>query len=170
MKTLRTCFTALLAMTGLAVGAAELQVNSPAPAFTARDQDGKTVSLSDFLGKQNVCLYFYPKDDTPGCTKEACSLRDGLEAIRATGTVVLGVSADDQKSHAGFAKKFSLTFPLLADPDLTIIKAYDVKMLGLGIARRVTFIIDKKGILRHIVKDVDTSQHDKQVLGYLTGL
>ena len=170
MNMRRNLGTALLATVGLTLAGAELQPNSKAPGFSAQDQSGHSVSLSDYLGKQNVCLYFYPKDDTPGCTAEACSLRDGIEAIRATGTAVLGVSADDSKSHADFARKFNLNFPILADPDSTIIKAYGVKMLLLDRAKRITFIIDKSGTIRSVVKAVDTKHHDQQVLGLLKDL
>ena len=137
-----------------------------APTFTLPSQDGSQISLGSFKGKW-VVLYFYPKDFTPGCTKEACSLRDGFQAILAAGAVILGVSADDQESHAAFAKKFSLPFPLLADPDRTIIDAYGVRMAVIGIAKRVTFIIDRDGIVRNILTDVKTSEHDKQVLALL---
>ena len=160
----------ILATIGLAAAGADLEPGMKAPAFSAPDQDGKVVSLADFLGKKNVCLYFYPKDDTPGCTAEACSLRDGHGAILAAGAVVLGVSADDTKSHAAFAAKFSLNFPILADPDKTIIQAYGVKMLALPLAKRVTFIIDKTGVIRNIVKDVKTKEHDQQVLALLKEL
>lgn len=162
--------TALLATLGLSLAATDLNPGMKAPAFKAQDQDGNWVSLADFSGKVNVCLYFYPKDDTPGCTAQACSLRDGHGAILAAGAVVLGVSADDATSHAAFAKKFNLNFPILADPGKTIIQAYGVKMPVLGMAKRVTFIIDKTGIIRNIVQDVNTKQHDQQVLALLKGL
>ncbi len=146
------------------------QVGQPAPAFLAKDQGGKTVKLSDYKGRSSVVLYFYPKDDTPGCTAQACSLRDGHGALLASGAVVLGVSADDVESHAAFAKKFDLPFPILADPDKAIIKAYGVKMPLIGIAKRVTFLIDKQGVIRHIVTDVNAKTHDKQVLELLKGM
>ncbi len=146
------------------------QPGQPAPAFSAQDQNGKTVKLSDYKGKSAVVLYFYPKDDTPGCTAQACSLRDGHGALLASGAVVLGVSADDVKSHAAFAKKYDLPFPILADPDKAIINAYGVKMPLIGIAKRVTFLIDKEGVIRHIVTDVNTKAHDKQVLALLKGM
>lgn len=161
---------ALLATAGLSASAADLKPGMKAPAFSAQDQSGKTVQLSDYAGKSNVVLYFYPKDDTPGCTAEACSLRDGHGAILAAGAVVLGVSADDSISHIAFATKFQLPFPLLADPDKRIIDAYDVRMPVVGIAKRVTFLIDKQGIIRHIVTSVDTKTHDKQVLALLKGM
>ena len=146
------------------------KVGQPAPAFTAKDQSGKTVKLSDYKDNSAVVLYFYPKDDTPGCTAQACSLRDGHGALLASGSVVLGVSADDEKSHADFARKYELPFPLLADPDKKIIKAYGVKMPLIGIAKRVTFLIDKLGVIRHIVTEVNTKSHEAQVLELLKGL
>ena len=160
----------LLALAGMLAAAAEPQIGSRAPAFEAKDQDGRTVRLADFLGKSAVVLYFYPKDDTPGCTREACSLRDGYGAIRETGAVVLGVSADDAGSHAAFARKFNLPFPLLADPDGALIKAYGVKMPLLKMAHRVTFIIDRQGVVRFKVDKVDTDKHDRQVLDLLRTL
>ena len=160
----------LLAAAGFAAAGADLEPGMKAPAFTAADQDGNQVSLSDFLGKKKVCLYFYPKDDTPGCTAEACSLRDGHGAILAAGAVVLGVSADGEQSHKAFAAKFSLNFPILADPDKKIIEAYGVKMLALPLAKRVTFIIDKAGVIRNVVREVNTKQHDQQVLALLKAL
>ncbi|MBK8726768.1 MAG: peroxiredoxin [Holophagaceae bacterium] len=146
------------------------KVGQPAPAFAAKDQSGKTVQLADYKGKSSVVLYFYPKDDTPGCTAQACSLRDGHGALLAAGAVVLGVSADDEKSHKAFAQKYELPFPILADPDKTIISAYGVKMPLIGIAKRVTFLIDKQGVIRHIVSEVNTKAHDKQVLELLKGM
>lgn len=154
----------------LGLSAADLQPGMPAPAFQARDQGGRMVRLSDFKGMKPVVLYFYPKDDTPGCTAQACSLRDGYQAIQDMGAVVLGVSADDERSHAAFAAKYSLPFSLLADPDRQIISAYGVKMPVLGVAKRWTFIIDKDGVIRHIVNDVDTQNHDDQVLALLKTL
>jgi peroxiredoxin Q/BCP len=166
----RGLLAAFLAAVGLTAAGAPLPAGAKAPGFTARDQAGRAVSLSDYLGKSTVVLYFYPKDDTPGCTAEACSLRDGHGAILAAGAVVLGVSADSAASHAAFAKRFALPFPLLADPGKAIIKAYGVRMPVLGVAKRVTFVIDKEGVIRHVVKDVDTKAHDRQVLALIRGL
>ncbi len=160
----------ILSLLGLSASASDLAVGAKAPVFEAQDQNGKVVKLSDFEGKQNVVLYFYPKDDTPGCTKEACSLRDGHGAILATGSVVLGVSGDDVKSKKAFAEKYHLPFSILADPDKKIIEAYGVKMAIVGLARRVTFLIDKTGTIRHILTDVNTAAADKQVLDLLKGL
>jgi thioredoxin-dependent peroxiredoxin len=163
----RTFIAAMMATLGLSLAGAGLKEGAPAPPFSAQDQEGRTVSLADYRGKATVVLYFYPKDDTPGCTKEACSLRDGFSAITATGAVILGVSADDVASHAAFATKYHLPFPLLADPGKKIIDAYGVRMAVVGVARRVTFIIGPDGIIKHIVSDVKAAEHDKQVLGLL---
>src|SRR4030095_14087855 len=132
-----------------------LEVGDKAPAFKAQDQDGNMVSLSDFKGKK-VVLYFYPEDDTPTCTEEACNLRDNFSLLKKKGFVVLGVSPDDIKSHKKFEQKFHLPFPLLADPERKIIDAYGTwgpkqlfgrKYMGL---LRTTFIIDENGKIERI--------------------
>ena len=143
----------MLASVGVLAPGADLQTGMKAPGFVATDQNGNQIKLADYLGKSNVVLYFYPKDDTPGCTTEACSLRDGYQAILAGGAVVLGVSADSVGSHSAFAKKYDLPFSILADPEGKVISDYGVKsMLMLGRASRVTFIIDKTGTIRFIVQ------------------
>lgn len=149
-----------------------MKVGQKAPEFTVVDDSGKTVKLSDFKGKK-VVLYFYPKDDTPGCTKEACSFRDGISEIRKQGAVVLGVSADSMASHQKFKKKFDLNFPLLADTDKKIIEDYDVwkekSMYGrkyMGI-ERTTYIIGKDGKISHIFPKVKVSEHYDEVLAAL---
>lgn len=162
--------TALAVTAALAASVAPLQPGQLAPAFTALDQHGTPVTLADYRGKSNVVLYFYPKDGTPGCTAEACSLRDGYQAILATGAVVLGVSADDVASHAAFASKYDLPFSILADPEGTLISAYGVKMPVLKLASRVTFIIDRSGTIRAVVSKVDPAVHDRQVLALLKPL
>jgi len=169
MSIRRAILSGILAVAGVAQ-AADLVEGAKAPYFEAQDQNGKTVRLTDFAGKANVVLYFYPKDDTPGCTAQACSLRDGFGAIQAAGAAILGVSADDSKSHLAFAEKFSLPFPLLADPKRTLIEAYGVKIPLVGMAKRVTFIIDKQGVIRRILRDIDTKGHDRQVLAVLKAL
>ena len=140
-----------------------------APAFTATDQDGKTVSLSDYLGKK-VILYFYPKDDTPGCTAQACNLRDNFGLLKAKGYVVLGVSTDSEKSHKKFEQKFELPFTLVADTDKKINETYGVwgekSMFGktyMGTLRE-TFLIDEKGIIRDVILKPDTANHTQEVL------
>lgn len=159
----------MLAMFGFA-SAGEVAEGLKAPAFEARDQHGALVRLADFQGKSAVVLYFYPKDDTPGCTAQACSLRDGFSALQAAGAVILGVSADTTESHKAFAEKFHLPFSLLADPDRRIIEAYGVKMPLLGMARRVTILIDRHGTIRKVIRDVRTKDHDQQVLALLKSL
>ncbi|ATP59017.1 thioredoxin-dependent thiol peroxidase [Pedobacter ginsengisoli] len=150
----------------------ELKEGQKAPDFTARDQDGNTVSLSQFLGKK-VVLYFYPKDDTPGCTAEACDFRDNYQGLTSKGIVVLGVSIDDEKSHQKFVTKHSLPFTLLADTDKQIVEAYGVwgeknmygkKYMG---TNRTTFLIDETGSILHIIKKVDTKNSTAQVLELL---
>jgi len=149
----RSLVACLLASVGVLAPGADLQTGMKAPGFVATDQNGNQIKLADYLGKSNVVLYFYPKDDTPGCTTEACSLRDGYQAILAGGAVVLGVSADSVGSHSAFAKKYDLPFSILADPEGKVISDYGVKsMLMLGRASRVTFIIDKTGTIRFIVQ------------------
>ncbi|MDQ1088514.1 thioredoxin-dependent thiol peroxidase [Siphonobacter sp. SORGH_AS_1065] len=146
-----------------------LQKGDLAPAFEAVDQNGNLVKLSDFTGKK-VVLYFYPKDDTPGCTAQACNLRDNYEALLKSGFVVLGVSVDDEKSHQKFAKKYELPFPLLADTDHKIVEAYGVwvekNMYGrqyMGTAR-TTFVIDESGLIAEVIQKVDTKEHTSQIL------
>jgi endonuclease-3 len=146
-----------------------LKVGDKAPAFKEKNQEGKLISLADFKGK-NVILYFYPKDSTPACTMEACSLRDDHSMLTKKNFVTLGVSADDEKSHLKFATKHELPFSLLADTDMKIIKAYDVwgtkQFMGKiydGIIR-TTFVINDKGVIKHIITDVKTKEHANQIL------
>lgn len=150
----------------------ELSEGQKAPEFTANDQNGKSVSLSNFAGK-SIILYFYPKDDTPGCTAEACSFRDNYESLLAQGFEVLGVSTDDEKSHLKFIGKYNLPFSLIADTEKKIVEAYGVwvekNMYGkkyMGVSRK-TFIIDKNGMIRKIIDKVDTKNSSAQVLEIL---
>jgi thioredoxin-dependent peroxiredoxin len=138
-----------------------LAVGTDAPAFTTKDTNGNTVSLSDFAGK-TVVMYFYPKDDTPGCTKQACSFRDAQPEYQGKDVVVLGVSVDDEVSHQAFTEKYNLNFPLLADTDKSLIKAYDVD--GGGYAKRVTYVIDPSGKITHVDTAVSTATHASDVL------
>ena len=136
---------------------AHLRPGDPAPDFAAPATDGSVLRLADFRGRKLV-LYFYPMDNTPGCTRQACNLRDANAAIAARGAAILGVSAQDTESHQRFTEKFGLTFPLLADTDLTVARAYGVAGSGLGgllrsvvkVSERVTFIIDEKGYISHV--------------------
>ncbi len=138
-----------------------LSVGTKAPEFTVKDTNGKTVSLSDFTGK-TVVMYFYPKDDTPGCTKEAQSFRDNYTEYQNKDMVVLGVSMDNEASHKAFTEKYGLPFQLLADVDGTITKAYDVE--GNKYSKRVTYIIDAEGKISHVDEKVKTDSHAKDIL------
>ena len=143
-----------------------LAAGAKAPDFTAKDDAGNTVSLSDFKGK-TVVLYFYPKDDTPGCTKEAQSFRDSYEEYQGKEIVVLGVSMDDEASHKAFKEKYGLPFTLVADPDGAITKAYDVE--GGGYAKRVTYIIDSEGTIDKVLDQVKTATHATDRYDFLRG-
>jgi len=138
-----------------------LAVGAQAPNFTAKDDTGNTISLSDFQGK-TVVLYFYPKDDTPGCTKEAQGFRDAFEEYQGKDIVVLGVSMDDEASHKMFKEKYGLPFKLVADSDGSIAKAYDVE--GGGYAKRVTYIINSSGVIDKVYEKVQTDSHAKDIL------
>jgi peroxiredoxin Q/BCP len=146
-----------------------LSVGDKAPAFSTTDQDGKPVRLSDFKGKK-VVLYFYPKDDTPGCTKEACNFRDAWPKLRRKKVDILGVSVDDEKSHRKFADKYSLPFTLLADTDKKIVNDYGVwgekslygrKYMG---TNRVTYLIDEKGKIAAVWPKVKVDDHVDEVI------
>ncbi len=146
-----------------------LKAGSAAPAFNTTDADGKTVRLKDFRG-QKVVLYFYPKDDTPGCTKEACSFRDAFADFKKQGIKVLGISPDNEKSHTKFALKFDLPFTLLTDKEHAIADAYDSygekKFMGrtyMGVFRK-TFLIDEKGKVKRIFDKVKPDEHAGEVL------
>jgi peroxiredoxin Q/BCP len=146
-----------------------LKPGSTAPAFTTKDAAGRTVKLKDFKG-QKVVLYFYPKDDTPGCTKEACSFRDDFATFKKRGINVLGVSPDSEASHKKFADKFKLPFTLLSDHDHAIAEAYgtygEKKFMGrtyMGILR-TTFLIDEKGKIKKIFEKVKPDEHAREVL------
>ncbi len=138
-----------------------------APEFTSLSTTGDVVKLNDYKGKK-VVLYFYPKDDTPGCTIEACGLRDQYEKIRELGAEVLGVSVDNVLSHQHFTQKFSLPFQLVADSDKSITKAYGVLNEKSNMARRVTFIIDEKGIVEKVFDPVKADAHTQQVIDALS--
>lgn len=141
----------------------------PAPAFTGLDQDGKIHSLSDYRGKWLV-LYFFPKADTPGCTKEACSFRDGINHLRAMGANVVGVSMDNRDDQKHFARKFHIPFPLLADHTGTIARAYGASGGFLNLDHRYTFLINPKGIIVKRYLDVDPDRHAEQILSDLKAL
>ena len=151
----------------------ELKVGSKAPDFSLAGNDGKDHALKEFIGKK-VILFFYPKDDTSGCTKEACSFRDNLSSIKDKGAVVLGVSADDTESHKKFISKYDLNFTLLSDENKSILEKYGVwkqksfmgrKYMGI---ERTTFIIDEQGKISHIFPKVKVDSHTEEVLNALS--
>lgn len=175
------CFTLCLsrlnitqAQQTISTAAAAIRNGSNAPDFTAKDQDGKTVTLSQFKG-QKVVLYFYPKDGTPGCTAEACNLRDNYEDLTKAGYKIIGVSTDDEISHKDFQTKYNLPFTLVADVDKAIVNKYGVwvekerdgkKFWG---TQRTTFIIDENGVVESVISDVNTKEHAAQVLSLKKG-
>lgn len=147
----------------------DLKPGDKAPQFTGTDQNGNKVSLKDFKGKDLV-LYFYPQDDTPGCTAEACDFRDNYASLTSKGYEVVGVSVDSQESHQQFREKYTLPFTLLADEDKKIVEAYGVwgeknlygkKYIG---TKRTTFVIDANGIIKHVIKRVDSKNAAGQIL------
>lgn len=146
-----------------------LEKGHKAPDFTTVDQYGNTCSLSDFRGHK-VVLYFYPKDNTPGCTKEACNLRDNIDLFKAKGYVILGVSPDTRASHLKFTQKHELPFLLIEDPDKKIMNDYGVwglkKFMGreyMGVLR-TTYIIDEEGVIEEVIDKVKTTDHASQIL------
>ncbi|MCD6066689.1 MAG: thioredoxin-dependent thiol peroxidase [Bacteroidetes bacterium] len=145
-----------------------LQAGDKAPDFNGLNQDGKEFSLAGYKGKKLI-LYFYPKDNTPTCTNEACNLQENLNSLKKEGYEIVGVSADDVKSHKKFAEKFGLKFNLLADPEMKAIRAYDVWGIKQFMGRiydgilRTTFIIDEKGIIRNIITAVESKDHANQI-------
>jgi len=154
---------------------AMLKPGDPAPDFDAATTDGRHVSLRDFRGRKLV-MYFYPMDDTPGCTKQACSLRDHNKEIKAKGAEILGVSTQGEESHQKFTKKYNLNFPLLADTDGAVGRAYGTLGGGglvsklksaAGMADRVTFIIDEQGRVAHVISKPDVANHAEEVLKLL---
>ncbi len=158
-------------LTGTAVSAEQFQKGDPAPDFELMDQNGRVHSIEDYRGKW-VALYFYPKDDTPGCTTEACEFRDNIFAFKDLDCQILGVSLDDVDSHKDFAEKYSLPFPLLADTAGSTADAYGVKssFMGMTVAKRETFLIDPQGKIAKHYAEVDPDTHSKQVLADLAVL
>jgi peroxiredoxin Q/BCP len=164
-------FAMVLAAGGNLLSAAEVTAGEPAPGFELTDQNGQLHSLEDYRD-QWVAVYFYPKDDTPGCTTEACSFRDDIFKFKELDCQILGVSLDDEVSHKAFAEKYSLPFPLLADSDGTTSDAYGVKkkMFGMTVANRETFLIDPNGNIAKHYAEVDPDTHSEQVLADLAEL
>ena len=149
-----------------------LEVNVKAPDFSLKDKDGNNVRLSDFLGKK-VVVYFYPKDNTPGCTRQACAFRDNFDGFKEKDVVVIGISKDSEKSHQNFVAKYELPFILLSDPDLEAIQAYDVwqekKLYGkvsMGVVRS-TYIIDEKGMIEKVYAKAKPDTNASEILEFL---
>ena len=160
------CLFALLTLAGCSNTPAEsLAVGQPAPPFALKDQHGTLHRLADYAG-QWLVVYFYPKDDTPGCTKEACHFRDDIARLDALGVRVVGISLDSTESHGRFAKKYNLRFPLLADDGGAVAKQYDAywSLLFIHLARRHTFIIDPAGRIAKIYREVDPDTHSAEVI------
>lgn len=157
--------------------ATSLKVGDRAPAFQGLTETGASLSLADFAGRKLV-LYFYPMDDTPGCTRQACSLRDTNGEIAARGAAILGVSGQGVESHLRFSQKFQLSFPLLADTDRSVARAYGVAGSGIGglvrglfgVSERVTFLIDKAGKIAGIISAPDCPDHGQEVLRLIDAL
>ena len=152
-----------------------LETGTKAPDFTLNDKDGKAVSLSDFMGKK-VVLYFYPKDNTPGCTRQACAFAAAYEDFKTLDAVVIGVSKDSEASHRKFAEKYGLPFILLSDPELKAIQAYGVWQekknygkVSMGVVRS-TFIIDEKGLIEMVMPKVKPDTNAAEILAYLKGV
>lgn len=147
-----------------------LKIGQPAPEFSAPDQNGKNLSLSQYRGKK-VVLYFYPRDNTPGCTAQACDLRDNIDRLKADGYEVIGVSTDGEKKHQNFIAKYDLPFPLIADTDNAVHELYGTWQLKKNYGKeymgtaRTTFLIDEKGVLTDIIAKVKTQAHTAQILG-----
>ncbi|WP_294540307.1 thioredoxin-dependent thiol peroxidase [uncultured Gemmiger sp.] len=152
-----------------------LEIGTQAPAFTLKDQDGNTVSLSDFAGKR-VVVYFYPRDNTPGCTRQACAFAQNFDGFRSRDVVVIGISKDSVASHLKFAQKYELPFILLSDPELQAIQAYDVwqekKLYGkvsMGVVR-TTYVIDPQGNIEKVMPKVKPDTNAADILAYLDGV
>jgi peroxiredoxin Q/BCP len=161
---------AALLISATTIFAAMPKAGDTAPAFAAPDQDGKTVALADFAGKKIVLLYFYPKDFTGGCTKEACGFRDRMGELQTNNVAVLGVSFDSADSHKKFIEKYNLNFTLLADTDGKIAAAYDVKMPVMNMAKRVSFLIGTDGKIVHVTSSGNPQAHFDEMQAAIAGL
>jgi peroxiredoxin Q/BCP len=167
--------SALLAVATIIFPAAKTFADLPkagdtAPLFTGQDQDGKDFNLADHVGKKIVLLYFYPKDFTGGCTKEACGFRDRMGDLQTNNVEVIGVSHDSVESHKKFADEYKLNFTLVADPDGKIIDAYDAKMSMLGMAKRVSFLIGLDGKIIHVTDAMSPQTHFDEMKAAIAGL
>lgn len=146
-----------------------LREGAQAPDFMARDQSGEVRQLRGLAGERPVVLFFYPRDGTPGCTREACAFRDAWDRLEEAGAVVIGVSTDDVRSHQRFAEEHNLPFPLLADPEENVLRLYGVPT-QMGMAARVTFVIDAEGRIARVFPDVDPAVHVEEVLEAIAAL
>jgi peroxiredoxin Q/BCP len=168
MKTMIPAVVIMMAATAWAGDM--LKVGDKAPEFEVRASNGATVRLKDYVGKGNIVLYFYPKDDTPGCTKEACGIRDTFGEFKGLNATVFGVSFDSVESHKKFIEKYKLPFVLLADTDKTVAKAYGVADDSSPAAARVTFIINKEGKIAFVHPKVNPATHAAEIKSALAGL
>jgi peroxiredoxin Q/BCP len=173
MKT--NCLTSLLVIGSIlfsttATFAAIPKAGDTAPLFTGQDQDGKTVKLNSLIGKKIVLLYFYPKDNTPGCTKEACGFRDRMSGLQTNNVEVIGVSFDSAESHKEFIAQYKLNFRLLSDPDGKIVDLYDVQVVGRKMARRVSFLIGLDGKIVHVTNSGNPDLHFNEMKDAIAGL
>ena len=169
MKT-KLFLAALLLSATTTLFAALPKAGDAAPQFEGQDQDGKTIKLADFAGKKIVLLYFYPKDFTGGCTKEACSFRDGFEDFATNNVEIVGVSFDSADSHLQFIAKYKLNFTLLADPDGKIADIYGVRMAGKNMAKRVSFLIGLDGKIVHVTDTGNPDVHLAEMKAAIAGL
>ena len=161
---------AMLLFTATRVFAETPKAGDKAPLFEGQDQDGKTVKLADYLGRKIVLLYFYPKDNTSGCTKEACGFRDRMGELQTNNVVVIGVSHDSVESHKKFAGEYNLNFTLVADPDGKIIKLYDVKMPMMAMSKRVSFLIGLDGKIVQVTDAMNPQTHFEEMQAAIAGL
>jgi len=163
-------FFAALLFSAITLLAEMPKAGDTAPPFAGQDQAGKTVALADFAGKKNVLLYFYPKDFTGGCTKEACGFRDRLGDLQTNNVAVIGVSFDTAESHKKFIAEYNLNFPLLADTEGKIIAAYDTKMPLLKMSKRVSFLIGTDGKIIHVTEALGAQAHFDEMQAAIAGL
>jgi thioredoxin-dependent peroxiredoxin len=170
--TLYVAFIIIVAIIFMAQSAraAMPKAGDTAPLFTGQGQDGKDFNLADLVGKKIVLLYFYPKDFTGGCTKEACGFRDRMGELQTNNVVVIGVSHDSAESHKKFVEQYKLNFTLVADPDGKIISAYDVKMPAMAMSRRVSFLIGLDGKIVHVTDAMNPQTHFDEMQAAIAGL
>lgn len=170
MKLLQSLLVAVSLMIGLTAMADMPKAGDTAPLFTGVDQNGATVALSDYIGKKVVLLYFYPKDFTGGCTKEACGFRDRVSTLAKDNVAVIGVSYDSVDSHKAFIAKYNLNFTLLADPDGKIVSLYDTKMDGKDLSNRISFLIGLDGKVVHVTKSGNPQTHFDEMSAAIASL